>query len=532
METSDRDEIRSGLMSPAADAQDGEAALAAGRFTEAAGLFALAVDRAPHDAAAWHGLVLAYLGEGHPTAALGAARRAVSEQPAFLPALLTLGTLCAQIGDARGAIAACESAQQLAPRNAAVLRRLADAYRRGRRREEALATAELAAQLDPQSAASYLCLGDALLANEATNAADGMYLRALALDPLSALAECGRGAVHLTEARWCAARASFERALAIDPNCPEARYNRALLDLRSGNFRAGFAAYPAIMETAEQRPRYHYHNEGVPLWRGDALGERRLVIAYEQGLGNQIMMARFFDELPRFGKTIAIEAPPTMLSLLGRNFPDLAFAGFTRWQPLDAMDVHLPLMQLPTVLHVASETDLAKRIPYLTADPARVDALRDQLQLEAGVRHVGIAWHGNRENARDRWRAAPLAAWAPLAEVPGIRFHSLQLDATPAEISAAPFTLLPTHERIHDMDDTAALAMLMDLIVTVDTSIVHLAGALGRPTWMPNSLLTEYRWGIDRTGSPWYPSLQIFRQPRRDDWKPVFVEIATALATP
>jgi tetratricopeptide (TPR) repeat protein len=517
-------------MNPMGEAHDGQSALAAGRFTEAAWLFAAAVDRAPHDAAAWHGLALAYLGEGHLTAALGAARRAVSEKPTFLAALLTLGTLCAQIGYTRDAIATFESARHLSPLNAAVLRRLADAYRCGQRVKEALVSAELAAQLEPQSAASYLCLGDALLANEAARAADGMYLRALALDPMSAQAECGRGAVHLTEAQWHAARASFERALAIAPNCSEARYNGALIDLRFGKFRAGFAAYPAIMDTAEQRPRYHYYYEGIPLWRGEELGEHRLVIAYEQGLGNQIMMARFFDDLPRFGKTIAIEAPPTMLSLLCRNFPDLSFVRFTHWQPLEVMDVHLPLMQLPTVLHVASETALAKRIPYLTADPARVDALRNQLHLEASVRHVGIAWHGNRENSRDRWRAAPLAAWAPLAGVPGIRFHSLQLDATPAEVSEAPFTLAPTHECIHDMEDTAALAMLMDLIITVDTSIVHLAGALGRPTWMPNSLLTEYRWGIDRTDSPWYPTLRIFRQHRRDAWEPVFAEIAVALA--
>jgi tetratricopeptide (TPR) repeat protein len=507
----------------------GRAALAAGRFPEAAAFFAADVGSTPHDADAWHGLALAFEGEGHFPAALGAARRAVFERPDFLAAQLTLGTLCERIGYARRAIAALESAARLAPLDPAVLRHLADAYRRGGRFEEALATAQAAARCDPRSAISVLCLGDALLANEATGAADDTYRRALALDPRLALAECGRGGVHLAQARWHEAHASFDRALALDPACAEARYNRALLDLRFGAYRSGFADYPAIMETAEQRPRYHYYYAGVPRWDGTPLGERRLVIAFEQGLGNQILIARFFNELARYGAKIAIETPPTMLSLLRRNLPGLTFVPFTRWQPLDVMDLHLPMMQLPTVLKVADEARLAHHVPYLAADPARVDALREELHLEANVRHVGIAWHGNRESSRERWRAAPLQAWAPLADIRGIRFHSLQLDATAAEVSEAPFALAPAHERIGDMDDTAALIALMDMVVTVDTSIVHLAGALGRPTWMPVSVRSDYRWGVDRTDSPWYPTLRIFRQSVRDAWEPVFAEIAQAL---
>jgi len=466
---------------------------------------------------------------GAEIAALGAARRAAAANPNVLAAQLTLGRLCEQIGYARDAIAAFEAASRLAPLNAAVLRRLANAYRRGGRVREGLVIADTAAALDPQSALTYLCLGDALLANDVALAARRMYERALAIDPRLALAECGIGAAHLADAGWNEARGAFERALRLDPMCAEARYNLALIELRNGEYRAGFADYPAIMLTAEQRPRYHYYYAGVPLWDGTP-GDRRLVIAFEQGLGNQIMMARFFSRLPRFGGAIAIEAPPTMLSLLRRNFPALEFARFTHWQPLDVMDVHLPLMQLPAVLEVTEAAQLAMDAPYLTADPVRIDELRRRLDLEAGVRHVGIVWHGNRENLRERWRAAPLPAWAPLAGLPGVRFHSLQLGATPDELSQAPFAIAPTHELIRDMDDTAALTALMDLIISVDTSVAHLAGALGRPVWMANPYLSDYRWGIGRTDSPWYPSLRIFGQCVRDDWQTVFSEIAARLA--
>jgi len=494
--------------------------------------FSLEVERAPHDAGAWHGLALAFAAEGDHVAALGAARRAALENPNFLAAQLTLGRLCEQIGYAQDAIAAFEAASHLAPLNAAVLRRLADAYRRGGRVKDALILADAAAVLDPQSALTYLCLGDALLANRVAPAARRMYGRALAIDPQLALAECGAGAVSLTDADWSEACAAFERALMLDPDCAEARYNLALLELRFGNYRAGFAGYRAIVQTAEQRPRYHYYYAGVPLWDGDVLGDRRLVIAYEQGLGNQIMMARYFNELPRFGRAITIEAPPAILSLLRRNFPGLTFARFTHWQSLDTMDVHLPLMQLPAVLNVAEETQIAHGVPYLVADPLRLEAFRKRLQLEPDVRHVGIVWHGNRDNAREPWRAAPLKAWASLAGVPGVRFHSLQFGATPDELSQLPFRAEPTHELIAEMDDTAALAGLMDLIITVDTSMVHLAGALGRPTWMVSPFASDYRWGIGRTDSPWYLTLRIFGQRDRDDWEPVFAAMGAELALP
>lgn len=178
---------------------------------------------------------------------------------------------------------------------------------------------------------------------------------------------------------------------------------------------------------------------------------------------------------------------------------------------------------------VANESDFARPRAYLRADPLHVEGLRSRLQLESGVRHVGIVWHGNRDSARDRWRIAPLPVWAPLAQVDGIRFHALQLDAAPAECSQAPFPLVPAYQLIGDMDDAAALIELMDLVISVDTAVAHLAGALGRPVWMPLSVLGDYRWGIARTDSSWYGSLRIFRQCERDDWTPVFEEIATAL---
>ncbi len=483
----------------------------------------------PADADALHALALAFLAQGDRVAALGAARRAVAAHPGHLDAQLTFGRLCRRVGYAARAIAAFEAACRVAPHRADLARELASAALR-EQPQVALAAARRAVALEPDAAASAVALGDALLAVDDLAAADRSYLQALAIDATCALAICGRGFVHLAAARWHDAWRAFDDALALAPDCHEARYERALLDLRFERYARGFADYAAIMRVPAQQPRYHYAEAGVPLWGGEPLGMRRLVIAYEQGIGNQLMMARFFDQLPRYGDQIAIETPPTLLTLVQRSFPALTFVPFERWQSIDAMDVHLPFMQLPGVLGIADAAQLAPRMPYLAVDPTRVAAMRARVTLAPALRNIGIVWHGNRANDRERWRAAPLAAWAPLATISSVRFHSLQVDASREELAGAPLAIAPTHERIRDMDDTAALVSLLDAVITVDTSVVHLAGALARPTLLLEPWRSDYRWGVDRTDTPWYPTVRIIRQPARDAWLPVFSEIAATLA--
>jgi hypothetical protein len=163
------------------------------------------------------------------------------------------------------------------------------------------------------------------------------------------------------------------------------------------------------------------------------------------------------------------------------------------------------------------------------ADRRCVRRWRERLRAEGDVRHVGIAWRGNPLHPNDARRSVPLPAWAPLATVPGVKFHSLQIDASLAELADAPFVLAPHHLARADFDDTAALIAALDAVVTVDTAIVHLAGALGSPVWLANALAGDYRWGI-AGDSPWYASLHVVRQTTAGDWTPVFAAIARALA--
>jgi len=504
-------------------------ALAAGRVIDARNGFAAIVMETPERGDAWIGLTLALWRGGDRFAALGAARKALDVNPDAVDAPLILAGIQRQVGDIAGARGTLEAARERYPDQADLLRLLADVYRRARQPAEALAAAQRALEIDGSSLASLVAFGDALVANERYEGAEKAYRIALALDRRNVGAAFGLGQVALKRADWTGAQYAFEAAREIAPDDPDIRYNLALLHARFGRYAEAVAGYPAIMNTASDEARYYYHHEGVPLWRGDDLAGRRLVIASDQGLGDHLMMARYFTRLAHLSPAVVVETPPPLFALFRRSFPQLRVERFTHWQPAYTMDVHLPITQLPCVANLTSAADIDGR-PYLRADPARVADWRTRFGHAPNVRHVGIVWHGNPKNARERWRGTTLDAWAPLATLRDVRFHSLQVGAGDDELAAAPFPLLPTHRAIADMEDTAAAMTALDAIVTVDTSTVHLAGALGRPTWLANPLLSDFRWGIDGETTPWYASVRIVRQRVTDEWGPVFQTIATALA--
>jgi Flp pilus assembly protein TadD len=476
-----------------------------------------------------HQLALTFARQGHRFAACGAARHAIAACPQFLPAYVTLGRVRAQIGDRAGAIEAYEHAYQLAPTDDVVLRGLAEAYRRANRAGEALEMAKRAVARAPDAPASLNTLANALLANDQLQRAARLYRKLRRCAPGAPHADLGLGVVHVLEARWDAATAAFDRAARVAPDLAEIRYNRALLDLRFARYRDGFANYAAIAETAGDAPGYYYLAADVPFWDGTPLDGRRLLIAAEQGIGDHLMMARFFSRLPAFGAAVAIETPPPLVSLYRRAFPQLDIVPHERMLAPSAMDVHLPVMHLPGALRVARAADLAMSAPYLQPHPQRLAAVRTRLVRDRSEQHVGIVWRGNPANPYDHLRTIPLPEWAPLAAVRGVRFHALHAGTSASEFASAPFPLTPSPEHIADFDDLAAHIAVMDLVITVDTAAAHLAGAIGHPTWLATPATADARWGIEGERTPWYPTLRLFRQTVRGQWRPVFAAMADAL---
>jgi hypothetical protein len=327
--------------------------------------------------------------------------------------------------------------------------------------------------------------------------------------------------------------ASFQQALARKPADPAASFALASVHLAVGEFKEGWPLYEArFQEPTLPVPTRDFP---VPRWDGrEVLMGKTLLVHAEQGLGDAMHFCRYLPLLASQGINIVFEVMPSLKALM-RSLPG-AVQIIGRGEPIPAVDYHCPLLSLPLALG----TDLATipgGVPYLTADPQRVARWAARLQALPGLR-VGIAWQGNpnvEQLMRAGGRSMPLAELAPLAQVSGVSLVSLQKGPGSEQLRDVSF-----RDRVLDLGsdldhgpdaflDTAAVMAGLDLVISTDTSIAHLAGALARPTWIALPAAAEWRWLLERSDSPWYPTMRLFRQRRRRNWQSVVVALVAAV---
>ncbi|WP_367646731.1 glycosyltransferase family 9 protein [Achromobacter mucicolens] len=308
------------------------------------------------------------------------------------------------------------------------------------------------------------------------------------------------------------------------PGNLSARFDLAETRLLQGDFERGWTEYrwryslshTAAMDRKVQRPR----------WDGSRIAGQTLLIHDEQGYGDTLQFMRLIGAArARSGARVVLEVHPDLLSFARRLVgPD----AFPRGQIPPPFDQHCELMSLPMAIGLRM-ADLPGQVGYLSADAARVEKWRKRL---AGLPRpwVALAWAGRPTHSNDANRSLALADMAPLA-VPGITYLAIQKGPAAAQAATAPpgMNIVPLDAEIADFEDTAAILSLADLLVSVDSSPVHLAGALNRPAWVLLPFLPDWRWLLQRSDSPWYPSLQLFRQPAPGDWKPVMHDVGQAL---
>lgn len=325
---------------------------------------------------------------------------------------------------------------------------------------------------------------------------------------------------------------SYEAALALDPEDIACNLGRALCLLRLGRYAEGFAAYDWRWRTDTHPPRH----TDLPRWTGGDAQDVPLLVWHEQGVGDTLQCLRFLPPLITAGARVAVEVPAPLLPLLSGQ---AAFAGARLQTPSqtqrDRDEGRQPadLRQIPFMdLAALACPDMAAipwRGPYLHPDPIRRAHWLDWLGPRAGLR-VGLFWQGNPAFPEDRWRSPGLLPLLPLLRVPGVSFVSLQLGAD-AELAAAGGTgMRNAGAKVRDWADTAALMSCLDLVIGSDTACLHLAGNLGVPAWLILSTTTDWRWHDDRTDSPWYPDVRIFRQPVLGDWATPVTQAMAALA--
>ncbi|MBV8143689.1 MAG: tetratricopeptide repeat protein, partial [Gammaproteobacteria bacterium] len=430
------------------------------------------------------------------------------------------------------ALAPLERAIQLEPRDADARIQRGVALLNLERNAEALESFDQALAVRPDASEVLNNRGIALAAVGRLPEALDSFIRSAVLNGMSADNHTNIGIVLKSLGRHREAAGSFGRALAYRPDDPSAKFALAFLYLTLGEFTLGWPLYEARFEVpALGNPARHF---GVPRWNGEPLAGRTLLVHAEQGLGDVIQFCRYLPLLAAQRASVVFEVMPALKALLRSLPPSISLVG--RGEPLPPVDYYCPLLSLPLAFNTRLDT-IPAQVPYLSAEPQRTSRWMQRLEELPGLR-VGVAWQGNLAVEKLIWargRSIPLAALEPLAQLPGISLVSLQKGPGLEQLRSVPFA-----ERITDLSadldrgpdaflDTAAVMAGLDLVISSDTSVAHLAGALGRPVWTVLAASPEWRWGLERSDSPWYPTMRLFRQTADGDWNPAVTTIAAAL---
>lgn len=391
---------------------------------------------------------------------------------------------------------------------------------------EALAGFDEALRLDPGYADAWCNRANALRALERHDEARESYTEALRLRPGYPEALLNRGTLLHAAGRYDEAGRDFVAALQARPDFASAAWNLSLLLLLQGDFRGGWGLYESRM--LEPGMRDQYPRLPVPAWRGaEPLDGRTLLVHAEQGFGDVLQFVRYVPLLQARGASVVLAVQPPLVPLMA------GLGGAVRvvpyGDPLPPLDASCPVMSLPLAFGTTLET-VPWTGPYLHADAARVAAWRARLGPPGPLR-VGLVWSGRAGHQNDRNRTLPLRELLPLLALP-VEWHSLQREYRPddAALLAAHPALRQHQAHLGDFADTAALAACMDVVLTVDTSVAHLAGALGRPVWILLPHVPDFRWLLAREDSPWYPTARLFRQPAPGQWAPVLARVRRELA--
>jgi Tfp pilus assembly protein PilF len=394
------------------------------------------------------------------------------------------------------------------------------------RHEEALSYCDRAIAVRPDHLSAHLNRGTSLHHLNRSAEALASFDRALALDPRNIKALYNRANILHELQRFDECIAAFSATIAYAPDYADAHWNEGLTRLLLGDFEQGWKKYEWRWNTESQR---HLRRDFTqPLWLGaEPIAGKTILVHAEQGFGDTLQLVRYLPLLAAKGADVVLEVQPTLFPLLS-PMEDVSRV-MSRGEPLPHFDVHCPIMSLPLAFNTSLET-IPSKLPYLDAK-IRLEKWTGRLQPKGAMR-IAFAWAGSATHKQDRLRSIPISKLQPLLEqTNSIQWISVQRDLREGDrehLAQRPH-IQQVGYQLEDFADTAAVLSSADLVITVDTAVAHLAGALGRPVWILLQHSPDFRWLLDRDDSPWYPSARLFRQNQSGDWDDVISRATTAL---
>ena len=449
----------------------------------------------------------------------------LKKQRNHFDALQLLATIYVQVKQYELALQFFDKALNIKNTNSAVFNNRGIVLKELNRYDEALTSYDKALRIKPDYAEALNNRGITLQELKRFDEALTSFDTALRIKPDFAEAMSNRGEVLKALNRNDDALASFDEALRIKPHIVDVTWNKSLLLILTGNYLDGWMLYESRLDKEDLKTNYPTYPQLA--WRGqDDIRGKKILIHSEQGLGDSIQFIRYLDQIHQLGAEIILEVPKTLATLA--NTIKTPITVIEKGSKLPEFDAYCPLLSLPYVFKTTVDT-IPSVVPYLFADKKKVSEWNHRLGVKTRKR-VGLVWSGSAVHKNDHNRSIPLETFTDLLKLP-VEWHSLQ-----NEYRTKDKNFLDSHpevrqhqEELGDFADTAALIECMDLVISVDTSVAHLAGALGKTTWILLPFIPDFRWMLEREDCPWYPTAKLLRQDVERDWKKVIIKLMREL---